>query len=79
MKIPVYKGLLETKTTMGVPTSIIFSLVILLVLLFIIVRSLLVIIPVAIIFSILKIFSRKDPKFLELYINNIFSKDHLIS
>lgn len=79
MKIPVYKGLLETKTTMGVPTSIIFSLVGLLVLLFIIVRSLLVIIPVAIIFSILKIFSRKDPKFLELYINNIFSKDHLIS
>lgn len=79
MKIPVYKGLLETKTTMGVPTSIIFSLLGLLVLLFIIVRSLLVIIPVAIIFSILKIFSRKDPKFLELYINNIFSKDHLIS
>lgn len=79
MKIPVYKGLLETKTTMGIPTSIIFSLLGLLVLLFIIVRSLLVIIPVAIIFSILKIFSRKDPKFLELYINNIFSKDHLIS
>lgn len=79
MKIPVYKGLLETKTTMGVPTSVIFSLIGLLVLLFIFVRSLLVVIPITLIFVILKITSRKDPKFLELYIKNVFSKDHLNS
>lgn len=70
-KIPVYKSLLDNKTTMGVPTIIFSYLGLFLVILYLILGTALVIIPTALIFIMLKIVSRKDSRFLSIYFTNL--------
>ena len=70
-KIPVYKSLLDNKTTMGVPTIIFPYLGLFLVILYLILGTALVIMPTALIFIMLKIVSRKDSRFLSIYFTNL--------
>lgn len=77
MKMPVYKGLMEIKTSFGIPTIFFMYIVLLTVLGGVILKSFLVLIPAAIITTILKIISKKDSKFLLVYFSNLSNPDFL--
>ncbi|QXW66311.1 VirB3 family type IV secretion system protein [Streptobacillus moniliformis] len=71
-KLPVYKGIMESKTSFGVPISAYIYLGTFSLLLYIFLRTFLIIIPVGILFTVLKIVSRKDSKFLHVFFINLF-------
>lgn len=70
-KLPVYKGIMENKTTFGVPIFVYSYLIIFFIFLYLLLRTFLVIIPVVILFLVFKIASRKDSKFLEVFFINL--------
>ncbi|ACZ01352.1 VirB3 family type IV secretion system protein [Streptobacillus moniliformis] len=71
-KIPVYKGLMENKTAFGVPISVYTYLLGFGFILYILLKTFLIIIPLIILFISLKMVSRKDAKFLSIFFINIF-------
>lgn len=72
MKLPMYNSLQSESDLMGLPIIAMQSLG-LFALIFYFILGKLVIIPTVLIFLILKIASRKDKKFLELYFSNMFN------
>lgn len=76
-KMPVYKGIMETKTSFGIPTIFLMTIGVLTLILGIILKTFLVIIPSIIIISMLKIISKKDSKFLLVYFSNLSNPEYL--
>lgn len=72
MKLPMYNSLQAESDLMGLPIIAAQGLGIF-ALFFYFILGKLVIIPVIVIFLILKLASRKDKKFLEIYFTNIFN------
>lgn len=72
MKLPMYNSLQTESDLMGLPIIAMQGLGIFSIFMYFILGKL-VIIPTILIYIILKIASRKDKKFLELYFSNIFN------
>lgn len=72
MKLPMYNSLQAESDLMGLPIIAMQGLGIFSIFMYFILGKL-VIIPTMLIYIILKIASRKDKKFLELYFLNIFN------
>ncbi|WP_064613467.1 VirB3 family type IV secretion system protein [Streptobacillus moniliformis] len=70
-KLPVYKGIMESKTTFGIPISSYFYIGVFALILYILLETFLIIIPITILFAVLKIVSRKDSKFLQVFFRNL--------
>ncbi|CAM3108607.1 VirB3 family type IV secretion system protein [Streptobacillus felis] len=71
-KLPVYKGIMENKTAFGIAVGAYTYILGFGLLLYMLLRTFLIIIPVIILFIILKIVSRKDSKFLSVFFINLF-------
>lgn len=71
MKLPVYKGMLENKTTMGVPTYFIPIFLMLAVVLYFFLRTIFAVLPVVILFLAIKTVSKNDSKMIDVYFNNL--------
>lgn len=72
MKLPMYNSLQAESDLMGLPIIAMQGLGIFSIFMYFILGKL-VLIPTVLIYIILKIASRKDKKFLELYFSNIFN------
>ena len=75
-EIKVYKSLLEPQTIMGIPRKIFIWNVMLLVIGYSLTNNFIIILPVAVIFIISFIVSKKDPLFLDILIKFLAKKDY---
>lgn len=75
-EIRVYKSLLEPQTIMGIPRKIFIWNMMLLVIGYILTNNFIIILPVAVIFIISFIVSKKDPLFLDILIKFFAKKDY---
>ena len=75
-EIRVYKSLLEPQTIMGIPRKIFIWNMMLLVIGYILTNNFIIILPVAVIFIISFIVSKKDPLFLDILIKFLAKKDY---
>lgn len=75
-EIKVYKSLLEPQTIMGIPKKIFIWNMMLLVIGYIFTNNFIIILPVALIFMISFIVSKKDSLFLDILIKFLAKKDY---
>ena len=75
-EIRVYKSLLEPQTIMGIPKKIFIWNMLLLVAGYILANNFMIVLPVAVIFIISFIVSKKDPLFLDILIKFLQKKDY---
>ena len=75
-EIKVYKSLLEPQTIMGIPRKIFIWNMMLLVIGYILTNNFIIILPVAVIFIISFIVSKKDPLILDILIKFLAKKDY---
>ena len=75
-EIRVYKSLLEPQTIMGIPRKIFIWNMMLLVIGYILTNNFIIILPVAVIFIISFIVSKKDPLFLDILLKFLQKKDY---
>ena len=75
-EIKVYKSLLEPQTIMGIPRKIFIWNMMLLVIGYILTNNFIIILPVAVIFMISFIVSKKDPLILDILIKFLVKKDY---
>ena len=75
-EIRVYKSLLEPQTIMGIPKKIFIWNMLLLAGGYILTNNFIIVLPVALIFIISFIVSKKDPLFLDILIKFLRKKDY---